>query len=77
MVRRQLGDEHAFLRQLALQADWQPLPGHQLRAEQLSQKTNQFNLSYCRYQAAELVRLVSEGATSGWPACETDSPITA
>lgn len=61
-VRRQLGDEHAFLRQLALQADWQPLsPGNQLRAEQLSQKTNQFNLSGRRYQAAELARLAAEG----------------
>ena len=61
-MRRQLGDEHAFLRQLALQADWQPLsPGNQLRAEQLSQKTNQFNLSGRRYQAAELARLAAEG----------------
>lgn len=61
-VRRQLGDEHAFLRQLALHANWQPLsPGNQLRAEQLSQKTNQFNLSSRRYQAAELARLAAEG----------------
>ncbi|XLU06745.1 FkbH domain protein [Aeromonas sp. DSM 116730] len=61
-VRQQLGDEHAFLRQLALHADWQPLsPGNQLRAEQLSQKTNQFNLSARRYQAAELARLAAEG----------------
>lgn len=61
-VRRQLGDEHAFLRQLVLGADWQPLSlGNQLRAEQLSQKTNQFNLSSRRYQAAELARLAAEG----------------
>ncbi|MEG0008645.1 MAG: HAD-IIIC family phosphatase [Aeromonas sp.] len=62
VVRQQLGDEHAFLRQLELQASWQPLsPSNQLRAEQLSQKTNQFNLSARRYQAGELVRLATEG----------------
>ncbi|MEH8171370.1 HAD-IIIC family phosphatase [Aeromonas veronii] len=61
-VRRKLGDESAFLRQLALHANWQSLsPGNQLRAEQLSQKTNQFNLSSRRYQAAELARLAAEG----------------
>ncbi len=37
------------------------IPGNQLRAEQLSQKTNQFNLSSRRYQAAELARLAAEG----------------
>ncbi|MCJ7975258.1 HAD-IIIC family phosphatase [Aeromonas veronii] len=61
-VRRKLGDDCAFLRQLALHANWQSLsPGNQLRAEQLSQKTNQFNLSSRRYQAAELARLAAEG----------------
>lgn len=60
--RRQLGDEHAFLQLLALHGGWQPLSsGNQLRAEQLSQKTNQFNLSARRYQAAELARLATEG----------------
>lgn len=60
--RQQLGDEHAFLRQLELQASWQPLSqSNQLRAEQLSQKTNQFNLSARRYQAGELARLATEG----------------
>lgn len=61
-VRQQLGNEHAFLRHLKLHASWQPIsPSNQLRAEQLSQKTNQFNLSTRRYQAAELVRLAAEG----------------
>lgn len=61
-VRQQLGDEHAFLHQLALHAGWQPLSqSNQLRAQQLSQKTNQFNLSSRRYQAGELTRLASEG----------------
>ncbi|EKP0278231.1 HAD-IIIC family phosphatase [Aeromonas bestiarum] len=59
-VRQQLGDEHAFLQQLGLRASWQPLSSsNQLRAEQLSQKTNQFNLSARRYQAGELAQLAS------------------
>ncbi|PJG58433.1 FkbH domain-containing protein [Aeromonas cavernicola] len=54
-VQQQLGDERAFLQQLRLAAKWQPLaPSNQLRAEQLTQKTNQFNLSGKRYQAGEL-----------------------
>lgn len=59
-VRQQLGDEQAFLQQLGLRASWQPLSqSTQLRAEQLSQKTNQFNLSARRYQAGELAQLAS------------------
>jgi len=59
-VRQQLGDEQAFLQQLGLRASWQPLSqSNQLRAEQLSQKTNQFNLSARRYQAGELAQLAS------------------
>ncbi|WP_429192564.1 HAD-IIIC family phosphatase [Aeromonas salmonicida] len=58
--RQQLGDEQAFLQQLGLRASWQPLSqSNQLRAEQLSQKTNQFNLSARRYKAGELAQLAS------------------
>lgn len=60
-VRQQLDDGQAFLQQLGLRASWQPLSqASQLRAEQLAQKTNQFNLSGRRYLAGELVLFAKE-----------------
>lgn len=62
-LRSEAGSEQHFLASLSLRAAIQPLAVDNLaRAEQITHKTNQFNLSCQRYEASEFNRL----AQSGW-----------
>ena len=64
-VRRGFPDLDSYLASLELRARIQPLgPGELERAAQLTQKTNQFNLTTRRYSAADLARLADGGASA-------------
>lgn len=57
----------AFLSELALQVELQPLtPENIVRAAQLTQRTNQFNLTTIRRSASELKQLCQSGQHEGW-----------
>ncbi|WP_232790257.1 HAD-IIIC family phosphatase [Aeromonas sobria] len=61
-LRSEAGSERHFLATLSLRASLHPLGVDNLtRAEQLTHKTNQFNLACQRHMANEIVRLAQDG----------------